>query len=91
MNFIYGLIPAITPLVLVACFWFSGVIKARTAAGLSFFIIFVTTMLSVQTYGPRNQLNPMQPLYSPEPVDVITGSQLIPKKDRIGQFDEDIE
>lgn len=88
MNTLFGLIPVLPALAIIWWLVYASILTKKSAFGLSLFALFITTLLSLQTYGPRNELatSTMPPV--PEAVAVEGGSKLVDPKDRIGQFDE---
>ena len=91
MNILFGLIPVLTLIPVVAWLAYSKVIKGKTACGLTITVIIITAMYSFQTYGPRNALARAKMPAPPRHEPVKPGSELVPKSERVGQFDDELK
>lgn len=90
MNFLFGLIPAVSILILLLWLRVRGVIKTDTMLISIFTVGFITAVLAAQTYGPRNELSKTALPTTPERVKVETGENFVDPVDRRRMFEEQL-
>lgn len=91
MNFLFGLVPYIPVILILALLRYKKLISYGTFNRSAGIAIIVSLLLSYNTYGPKASLDKTNLPLAPEIRVIESGAEFIPEKDRIGQFDSDLK
>lgn len=95
MNFLFGLLLALTSSLFVFTVWYVTPLKEKIPAKPVYVTMVVLALLSVWsnlgTYGPRNSLSSNTYKATATRTEVQPSTEFIESSDRVGQFDEKLE